>query len=47
MIGRGSRNRREEEQEDSGPNMSDPMCDEEKRFEEEGDEIEPEGTLKH
>lgn len=37
MMAKGNRNRREETQEDSGPNMSDPMYDEE-GFEEEGDE---------
>ena len=41
MMARGSRNRREEKQEDSGSHMSDPMYDEEEGFEEEGDE--PEG----
>jgi len=40
MMARGSRNRREEEQEDSGPHMSDPMYDKEEGFEEEGDELE-------
>lgn len=37
MMVLGSRNRREEE-EDSGPHMSDPMYDEEEGFQEEGDE---------
>ena len=40
MMARGSRNKREEEQEDSGPHMSDPMYDEEEGFEEKGDEPE-------
>ena len=39
MMGSGIRNRREEEQEDSGPHMSFPMYDEEEGFEEEGDEL--------
>ena len=38
MMARGSRNRREKAQEDNGPNMSDPMYDEEEGFEEEEDE---------
>lgn len=45
MMAKGSRNRREEAQEDSGPNMSDPMYDEEEGFEEEGDDVEPEGEI--
>ena len=40
MMARGNRNRMDETQEDSGPNMSDPMYDEEEGFEEEGDEPE-------
>ena len=44
MMARGSRNQREEEQEDSGPHMSDPMYVEEEGFEE--DEEEPEGNTK-
>ena len=38
MMAKVNRNRREETEEDSGPNMSDPMYDEEEGFEEEGDE---------
>jgi len=39
MMARGSRNRKEkEEEENSSPHMSDPMYDEEEGFEEEGDE---------
>lgn len=33
MMARGSGNRREEEQEDNGPHMSDPMYDEEENIE--------------
>ena len=40
MMAMRNRNRRDETQEDSGPNMSDPMYDEEEGFEEEGDEPE-------
>lgn len=43
MMARGSRNRREEAQEDSGLNMSDPMYDEGEGFEKEWDEVEPKG----
>ena len=41
MMVRGSRNRRgeHEEEEHSGPHMSDPMYDEEEGFEEEGDDF--------
>jgi len=45
MMARGSRNRREEEQEDSGPNMSDPMYDEEEGMEEDGDTETLEGKV--
>ena len=39
-MARGSRNRREEQEEEQhiGPHMSDPMYDEEEGFEEEGDD---------
>jgi len=40
MLARGSRNRREKEQEDCGAHMSDPMSDEDEGFEEAGDELE-------
>ena len=43
MMARGSRNRREEEQEESVSHMSDPMYDEEEGFEEEGDQ--PKGNI--